>query len=80
MLSATYIYAPIFLAILFLLCLLVVVGFKAIFSSFFSFSKKNSSPASIDTPNFTEKPVRRKKIRTIEINPDDVDRIYVRKG
>lgn len=79
MISKTYILAPVFLALLFLICLLAVVGTKVLLSPFF---KKLSPPPKEQPPTEEKTKVRKnpKPIRSIEINPEEVDRIYVRKN
>ena len=62
---------------MFFICLLLVVGAKSLFSSkvkekIITRTKKVQSPP---TPPPAEKP-----IKSIEINADEVDRIYVKKS
>lgn len=81
MLEKSYIYAPIILIIVFLCCLIAVLGVKALISSL-------SIRTSISKPTETPKPKRKRAqkpktinpIRSIEINPQEIDRIYVRKA
>ncbi len=67
------------LAALFLICLIFVVGVKVIYLSvkkYISAGKPAPAPQ-VRKPKAPPKP--RKPIRSIEINPEEVDRIYVKK-
>ena len=68
---------------LLILCFLVVVGVKAVMIHLsFLFPKKPKPVEAPKTPKtHAKKPVKRnaKPIRSIEINPEEVDRIYVKK-
>lgn len=64
---------PLFIALLFILSAGIVIGVKTLLS--FLFPRETPSPA---PPQKVVKP-RPKPIRSIEINPEEVDRIYVRK-
>lgn len=72
-----------FVFLTFLLCLILVVGIKFTCVYFkLLFPKKQVDPPKKDKTE--EKPEnkpqrKRKTIRSIEINPDEVDRIYVKK-
>jgi hypothetical protein len=67
---------------LFLLCFVIVIGIKAIFLYALSLlPKRKEQPA---PPPVQEKPKKEpkksKQFRSIQINPDDFDRIYVKKS
>lgn len=87
LLNAPFILDFIATATLFALCFFIVVGAKVFLSSIESISTKPkpiAQNATSTTPKQPEKhkTVRRlpkKPIRSIEINPDEVDRIYVKK-
>lgn len=59
----------------FILSLLLVVGAKSILI----FIKNTLFPKPI-TPTKRAKPVKPKTIRSISINPEEIDRIYVKKA
>ncbi len=72
---------------LFAICLFLVVGAKVVLSSIKSFLKR-PEPVTRNAPEPTPKPTEKlkaprrytkKPIRSIEINPEEVDRIYVKK-
>ena len=69
-------------ATLFLICLIFVVGVKAILIFMRADLKdKPAPPQKKATPKptkHTAKPV--KPVRSIEINPEEIDRIYVKKS
>ena len=81
MLEKSYIYAPIILILVFFCCLIIVLGIKALISSF---KVRTPSPAPAEKPKpkrvRAQKPKTIKPIRSIEINPQEIDRIYVRKA
>ena len=65
-------------ALSFLLCALIVVGAKTIF---FSIKTKFSHPTNAVEPQCEPPPKpATKKARIIHVNPDEVDRIYVKKS
>lgn len=67
------------LTVLFVICCVVVLGFKAIIIYLLPNKKPTSKPQ--EKPQVkteTAKP-KRKPIKTIYINPDEVDRICVKK-
>ena len=73
----------IYTATLFLLCLVFVVGVKAIIVSVRLKLNKHETPKQASKP--IEKPKKQppkpiKPIRSIEINPEEIDRIYVKKS
>ena len=76
-----------FIVIFYLLCLFLVVGVKMVYlnlkSKFFTPIKPISQTKQQTTPPAKRQSTSVKKpraVRSIEINPDDVDRIYVRKS
>lgn len=87
LLNAPFILDFIATACLFVLCYLVVVGFKVALSSLKEFFPKRENVIPKDTQTktvklTTKKSKRRavsKPVRSIEINPDEIDRIYVKK-
>ncbi|MBQ7339768.1 MAG: hypothetical protein IJW43_02805 [Clostridia bacterium] len=78
MLLSSYIYGPIFLALGFLFCLVVVVGIKSVIFFIKSKLKEKFSPPKKEMDK-KEKSAP-KKSRTLEINAQDVDKIYFRKS
>ena len=58
------------LVVLFFVCLVFVVGVKSVFLRYFYKPK----------PKTIVKPKPKKRIKTLTINPDEVDRIYVKKA
>ena len=68
---------PLFLAVLYIFCLISVAGIKILYL-YFKRSPVQIKPtvkrAKKPAPAISEKPVR-----SIEINPDEVDKIYVKK-
>ncbi len=68
------------LTLLFFLCLVIVLGIKAIkdFIMLRFFPKPTPQPIKISKPN--PKPKKPKVVKSIEINPDEVERIYVKKS
>ena len=78
----SYVAGPFFLIILFALCVFLVVGIKTVVNAVRTQFKKpepekeqKPAPPKRGRPR-TGKP---KKLRSIEIDPEQVDRIYVRK-
>ncbi len=73
-------------AVLFALCFVVVVGIKAIIYSFIELNKRRRL-SEVETLSFAPRKKRKKKKilvqkraeRSIEINPDEIDKIYVKK-
>ena len=57
------------LAVLFFICLVFVVGVKSILIKFFYKPK----------PTPIVKPKSKKTVKSLTINPDEIDRIYVKK-
>ncbi len=74
----------IFTVLLFLLCFFLVVGVKFVFLSVKAYVKK-PSPTVSERPS--ERPTEEKpkpkpkkpRLKSIRIDPDEIDRIYVRK-
>ncbi|MBE7089542.1 MAG: hypothetical protein E7362_01925 [Clostridiales bacterium] len=65
------------LVALFVLCLIFVIGTKILFLQI----KSYFSPKLPDAPPVIEKPKqKRKKIRTVEIDPNEIDRVYFKKA
>lgn len=81
MLEKSYIYAPIILILVFFCCLITVLGIQALISSFKS-SPSRTAPTEKPKPKRVrvQKPKTITPIRSIEINPQEIDRIYVRKA
>lgn len=88
----SYIAGPFFLLILFALCVITVVGAKALYKSVKDkFAKPEEKPRlaapapqkrrrrTAKTPAFAKRMPAAKPVRSIEIDPDQVDRIYVKK-
>lgn len=67
---------PLFLAVLYIFCLISVAGIKILYLYF-----KRSPEQVKPTVKRVKKPapVPEKPVRSIEINPDEVDKIYVKK-
>ena len=70
------IFGVLYLAALFLLCFIVAAGIRSVILSV-RLLIKPKKPVKTEPP--PPKKVR-KPVRSIEINPDEVDRIYVRRG
>lgn len=71
------------LAGLFVLCFLTVVGAKIVYITVKQFIRpKKEEPEKTPVKEKRKPPVKRiaKPIRSIEINPDEVDKIYMRKS
>ena len=70
-----------FLALFFIVCFFLVLGVKFAFNQVLeSFFKKQPQKKSVSTPKKVEvKSKTPRTVRSIEINPEEVDRIYVRK-
>jgi len=71
-----------FLTIFFLFSLFLVVGIKAVFISLKPYFFKNRQTKNQPVPKKNtpkNKPIKKTPVRSIEINPDEVDRIYVKK-
>ena len=60
------------LTVLFFLCLVFVVGVKSVYLRYFFKPKPK--------PVVTAKPKQRRKIKSVTINPEEIDRIYVKKA
>ena len=75
-----------FIIIFYLLCLFLVVGVKIVYltvkSKFYSPNKySRCKKPSVSSEKRQQIQIKKPKtVRSIEINPDDVDRIYVRKS
>ena len=70
-----------YLCILFLICAVFVIGFKVIALQVFLFFKnKKVAPEIKKAENNAPKKQKRTPSKTIEINPDEVNKIYVRKS
>ena len=68
---------PLFLIVFFIVCLIIVAGIKILYLYF-----KRSPVKFKETIKRVKKPAPaevRKPVRSIEINPDEVDKIYVKK-
>ena len=67
---------PLFLAVLYIFCLISVAGIKILYL-YFKRSPEQVKPIvkRVKKPA----PVSEKPVRSIEINPDEVDKIYVKK-
>lgn len=69
---------------LFVICYIVVVGIKYIYLSFFAVYKKPIPKVinSVDKPTPKKQPPKRSNtpIRSIEIDPEQIDKIYVKKS
>jgi hypothetical protein len=69
-----------YLCILFLICTVFVIGFKVIAVQVFLFFKNKKIPEAKKVENNPPKKPKRPPTKTIEINPDEVNKIYVRKS
>lgn len=79
MMEKSYVLGPIFLIILFLLCLFLVLGIKVIFLQLGLIKEK---PKVEEPPTPPEKPAKKRKVkpvRMIEIDPDEINRICFKK-
>lgn len=67
---------PLFLIVFFVVCLICVAGVKTVY---FYFKSRSESPK--PDVKRVHKPAqpKEKPVRSIEINPDEVDKIYVKK-
>ncbi len=71
-----------FLVLFFLLSLFLVVGIKSVFIAIKPYFTKKKKPKAIEIKpkeSPKPKPIKKKVSRSIEINPDEVDKIYVKK-
>lgn len=79
----SYILGPLFLIFILAFVVVTIVGVKTVLRAckerVFS-SKKLEEPPKPPVPPKTVKTKKPRQIRSIEINPDDVDRIYVKKS
>ena len=70
-------------SLLFLACALIVIGAKTVILAIsLRFAKKEPEPTPV-VKKARKKTVRKKKpipFRSIEINPEEIDRIYVKKS
>lgn len=79
----SYVAGPLLLAALFALCAFTVIGAKTLLDFIRSMLRKKSRPPEKTAKRIPAPAAPRRQPRTlksIEINPDDVDRIYVRKS
>lgn len=77
----SYVSAPLILAAMFVLCLLLSAGLRTIYITVKSFFLNKTAKKPPAPPPKQPKPAAKPKtLKSIEINPDDVDRIYVRKS
>ncbi len=79
----SYVAGPLLLAALFALCAFTVIGAKTLLDFIRSMLRKKSRPPEKAAKRIPAPAAPRRQPRTlksIEINPDDVDRIYVRKS
>lgn len=60
------------LIVLFFLCLVFVVGVKSVYLRYFYKPKPK--------PIAEQKPKQKRKIKSVTINPEEIDRIYVKKA
>ncbi len=67
----------IFTVLLFAICLIFVVGVKCVIMAIKSKAVTNDTPAQIEKPQ-NIKP-KKPRLKSIKIDPDEIDRIYVRK-
>ena len=69
-----------YLILAFILCFIIVAGAKAIITSLTHHLKTEEQPKTPPAPKKIRK-IRKpyKPVRSIEINPDEVDKIYVKK-
>ena len=68
---------------LFVICFLLVIGAKTVFNTLKKYLPENKTPPPVEKPSPKKKPSSPKNpgvIRTIEIDPNQVDRIYVKKA
>ena len=66
-----------YLVLMFFICLFLVVGAKM---CLIRFNQNKMVKKQANTPVPTKKPRAKKPVRSIEINPEEVDRIYVKKS
>ena len=86
MLSTPFVLDFFVTALLFIICLFITVGFQVVSLSLKEFFQKPAPPtpvkAQVAPTTDTPKPRRKRKrkpVRSIEIDPDEIDRIYVKK-
>lgn len=60
----------------FILCSLIVLGIKFIIITV----KQKNSPKTLEEPKPKKQPARKKPVRAIYVNPEEVDEIYVKKS
>ena len=80
MMIYSFIFGPIILCLLYAFCFFLVVGVKVVIY-FFKVPKNNvekPKPTSVSPRKIPERP--RKSVKSIEIDPDFIDRIYVKKS
>lgn len=79
----SYVSGPLLLAALFAVCCFVTVGAKTLYAAlkkrFYKKAVPPPEPKPVEKPKASVREKRSRTVKSIEINPDDVDRIYVRK-
>lgn len=76
----SYVAGPLLLASLFALCAFTVIGAKTLLDFIRSMLRKKSRPPEKAAKRIPAPRRQPRTLKSIEINPDDVDRIYVRKS
>ena len=80
-LLSSAVFGPLFLVLLFVFCALLVIGAKVVYLAIKKYFEK---PVAVSKPPKkrkarTIKPKSTSPVRSIEINPDEIDKIYVKK-
>lgn len=73
-----YVYGPLVLCALYALCFFLVVGIKVCL--FFIKPKKHAKLPTSQSSSVKPAPKKRNSVKSIEIDPDYIDRIYVKKS
>lgn len=77
----SYVSAPLILAAIFFTCLISVAGIKALALALKRKYAKTPEPEKPLVPTRAAAPRKKPRaVKSIEIDPDDVDKIYVRKS
>lgn len=77
----SFISAPLILAAMFFMCLMTVVGIKSLLLALKRKYLKPAEPEKPPAPAPSATPRKKPRtVKSIEIDPDDVDKIYVRKS
>lgn len=79
MLEKSYIYGPLILLTVFLFILVLSLGVKALYLTAKTYYLQKNQPKPKIKRKTVPKPSKPSTIRSIEINPEEIDRIYVKR-